>query len=142
MHTIYVLGNPLVPSDRQAVSLLPFLRHSCVQYRFTHFDPTEEIAEIDERVFVCIDTVAGIEKITVFNRLDDFAVSPRFSAHDYDLPIQLSLLQKLGKINAFAIIGIPLSFPRYFQKVRGTAHAGVVGAHDLLNLLNEGRFFL
>lgn len=104
---IYILGNPLVELDRKAVILFDFLQRFFSRCHFIHLDPTEEIEEIEEKTFCCIDAVIGIEKVTVFESLKDFVRSPRFSAHDYDLLVQLRLLQKLGKITSFTIIGVP-----------------------------------
>jgi len=38
-----------------------------------------------------------------------FQLPPRYSAHDFDLGFQLKYLKKLGKINAFIIIGLPMN---------------------------------
>lgn len=104
---IYVLGNPIVSLDKHAISLIPFLQNTFLEYQFTHLDPTEEIDITHEKEFRGIDVVIGIKKIVVFHTLDDFIPSPRFSPHDYDLLSQLELLKKLGKIDRCIIIGIP-----------------------------------
>lgn len=105
---IYILGNPLVVSDRRALVLLPSLRRRFPRYSFIHFDPTEEIEQENDEI-VLIDTVVGIQKVTVFNTLNYFSLSPRFSVHDFDGFLSLSLLQKLKKIKTVCIIGVPVS---------------------------------
>ncbi|HLD27063.1 MAG TPA: hypothetical protein VJB63_03850 [Patescibacteria group bacterium] len=105
--TIYIIGNPIVSLDAHAISLMPFVQRTFLNYQFVHLDPTEEIDYRDKKEFIGIDTVMGIEKVMVFHTLDDFILSPRFSPHDYDLLTQLKLLQKLGKITTCIIIGIP-----------------------------------
>ena len=42
-----------------------------------------------------------------YTDLDSFKSSHRVTVHDFDLPISLGLLQKLGKINSVKIIGVP-----------------------------------
>lgn len=67
---------------------------------------------IDHTKSVCIlDTVIGINQVTLITEkdLDKFILSPRNSAHDYDLGFQLKYLLKLGKINEISIIGLPES---------------------------------
>jgi hypothetical protein len=54
-----------------------------------------------------MDTVLGINRVTVFNNLQEFSRSPRYSPHDYDLLTDAVLLQKLGKIKDIIVIGIP-----------------------------------
>lgn len=56
-----------------------------------------------------LDTVVGIDDVTLIDesRLDQIVLSPRNSAHDYDLNFQLKYLVKLGKITKINIIGLP-----------------------------------
>ena len=105
---IYVLGNPLVDKDKIPLRLLPKLRELCPQWLFLPLDPTEEVSELDEDL-ILVDTVIGIHKLTVYHDLRHFALSPRVTVHDYDLPINLGLMQKLGKIKNVTVIGIPNS---------------------------------
>lgn len=107
MHTtVYVLGNPLIKSDNKIYQLLPQLKKHFPDITFKVYDPTEEISlESGELIF--IDAVDGISKVTVFDHLEYFSLSPRISVHDYDLPLQLGLLFKLGKIKKVRIIGLP-----------------------------------
>lgn len=104
---VYVLGNPIESLDRSAVKLIPKLRKSFPHINFIHFDPTEEIKPNDKDNLILIDTVIGIDKVTVFHDLSYLSLSPRVTVHDYDLPINLGLMQKLGKIKNITIIGIP-----------------------------------
>lgn len=103
---VYILGNPLITIDSLPMKLLPKLRQFCPQFNFAILDPTEEL-QSEYQDFTCIDTVLGIDKVTVFHDLDFFAYSPRVTVHDYDLPLHLGLLQKLGKLKKITIIGVP-----------------------------------
>jgi len=104
--TVYVLGNPLVNIDNLPLKLLPQLKKNYPEFSFIHFDPTEELTQAD-RNLIFIDTVIGIKKVTTFNDLNRWSISPRFTVHDFDLPINLKILQKLGKIKKITIIGVP-----------------------------------
>lgn len=105
--TVYVLGNPLIALDSLPIKLLPKLQKLCPQFNFEILDPTEEIQVEDDEDLILVDSVLGLDKVTIFHTLDFFAYSPRVSVHDYDLPVNLKLMQKLGKIKRFTIIGIP-----------------------------------
>ena|SRR3990170_1543595 len=104
---IYVLGNQVVDIDRIPLKLLPKLQDLCPQFDFVRLDPTEEIQIDETRELILIDSVIGIDKVTVFHDLNYLSLSPRVTVHDYDLPINLGLLQKLDKVKKITIIGIP-----------------------------------
>lgn len=104
---VYVLGNPLIITDSLPFKLLPKLRQLCPQFNFEILDPTEELQLADSQDCTFIDTIIGIDKVTVFYDLDFFAYSPRVTVHDYDLPLNLGLMQKLGKLKRITIIGVP-----------------------------------
>lgn len=105
--TVYVLGNPIESLDRAAVSLIPKLKKFFPRINFIHFDPTEELPIGLVKNIIIIDTVIGIEKVMKFDDLNRWKLSPRVTVHDYDLPLSLGILKKLGKIKKVSIIGIP-----------------------------------
>jgi hypothetical protein len=107
LSTIFVLGNPLEDIDRLPIQLLPTLQKQFPHIDFVLFDPTEELPEPIPNHLYLLDTVLGITQVTVFNDMNEFLLSPRFSAHDFDLPLFLGMLKKLGKINKVTIVGIP-----------------------------------
>ncbi len=105
--TILVLGNSAVKEDNHALWLIPNLRKLFPQVNFILHDPTEEIPQnLNGELFI-IDTVTEIERVTQFDNLDYFRTSPRITLHDFDLPLSLGILMKLGKIKKVKIIGIP-----------------------------------
>ena len=106
--TIYVLGNPIEPSDQPVVNLIPKLKTSFPHINFVHFDPTEELP-LNNKNLTIIDTVIGIKKVTRFDDARKWQLSPRVTAHDFDLPLTLGISKKLGRINKVTIIGIPLN---------------------------------
>lgn len=105
--TIFVLGNPVEPLDNSAIKLLPLLQKKFPDVDFIRFDPNEELPLEINKGLIIIDTVVGIKKVTKFNGLDSFTLSPRVTSHDYDLPISLGILKKLGKVKNITVIGIP-----------------------------------
>ncbi len=103
---VYYLGNPTLSQDNLPLKIIPVLKRKLPSYDFIHLDPTEEFNPKDENL-VIIDTVIGIKEVICFNDLNHWSVSPRVTAHDFDLPVSLGLLQKLGKLKKITIIGIP-----------------------------------
>lgn len=105
--TIYIFGNPLVPQDSLPVKLLPELKKEFPDIEFVIRDPTENWTG-DEKEVIIIDTIVGIDKVTLFNSLDSFQqTGSRISLHDYDVFFDLALLLKLEKIKKITILGVP-----------------------------------
>ncbi len=106
---IYIFGNPDLEIDSLPIKLLPALRKQFPQITFTTLDPNEEW-EVDKDMLI-IDTVVGINEITVFDSLSAFMKVPRMTCHDFDAYSNLMFMQKLKKINSTTIIGLPPSIP-------------------------------
>lgn len=105
---VLVLGNPIEKLDSPAVNLIPRLKKTFPCINFVHFDPTEELPQNTiNKDLIIIDTVIGLKNVTKFNGLNYWALSPRVTAHDFDLPLHLGILKKLRKIKKIIIIGIP-----------------------------------
>lgn len=103
---IYIFGNPILKQDSWPLRLLPDLKKHFPKVDFEIVDPNEDWTS-GEKNPVIIDTVLGIEKVTVFDSLQNFQNQTRISPHDYDLLMDLQLLKKLGKIKEVQIIGVP-----------------------------------
>lgn len=103
---VLVFGNPLVTKDSLPLRLLADLRKEFPSIEFKEFDAVEQLEEEGEELII-LDSVEGIEKVQLFDSLDRFVDSPRYSLHDFDLPIYLKLLKKLEKLKKVLIIGIP-----------------------------------
>ena len=101
---IYVFGNPLDSSDSLSLSFKLYLEELFPDCEVIHQDPTDEFIPEDDSIM--IDTIVGLDKITVFDNIDSFVESPRISVHDYDLALHLKLLKKLNKIQNIKIIGL------------------------------------
>ena len=103
---VYVLGNPLVKKDHLPPKLIFQLEKLFPKLKFILFDPTEDF-DLKEKNIIIIDTILSLKKVTQFNDLNLWTISPRISLHDFDLPVYLGLLQKLGKVKKITIIGVP-----------------------------------
>lgn len=102
---IFVFGNPDLDFDSLPLKILPRLRERFADVQFVVVDPNEEWGMPEE--VVVIDTVMGIERVTVLDGLEKFVAAPRVTMHDFDALTQLRYLQKLGKIKKVTIIGVP-----------------------------------
>ena len=119
---IYVLGNEIDKADRLSLLLIKPLKKKFPRINFIRFDPTEELPEEEGRLVV-IDTVVGINKVTIFNDLKAFGPAPQVGVHDYDLYLDLSLKQKLKKLSEFLILAVPMG---YDLKKAAVEVAGVI----------------
>src|SRR5919112_5556841 len=106
---VYVFGNEDVPEDRKAIEVAERLRSMARDLSFVFVKPNEDIPFADERRVVILDTVSGIHDVALIegDLIDGLILSPRGSAHDFDLAFQLRYLKKLNKLGDVTIIGIP-----------------------------------
>ncbi len=102
---IYVTGNLLIKNDNLPLKLIPQLKKAFPKYEILEIDPNEDF--IPEENSIIIDTVVGIDQVTLFTDLDHFADHKLISPHNYDLGLHLKLLKKIGKIGKLKIIGVP-----------------------------------
>jgi Ni,Fe-hydrogenase maturation factor len=107
---VLVFGNPLVKGDSLPLRMLPELRKAFPGIEFREFDAAEDL-EREGRELLIIDSVRGIGKVGIYKDTDAFLESPRFSLHDFDLPIYLRLLKKAGIVEKVTIIGVPADGP-------------------------------
>lgn len=107
---IFLFGNPLLTIDCLPLKMKKDLSRVFPDVLLIMADPQDEIDFPKDDHFFIIDTVFGIEKVTLFDALDDFIIKAPFSVHDYDLGLHLSILQKIDNIGPFFIIGIPKNY--------------------------------
>lgn len=105
---LFVFGNEDHDMDNlafqvsQKLLLIPGLTLKFIQ-------PNDDLPiDSSGKVFL-LDTVFGIDEVTVITEkdLDKFVLSPRNSAHDYDLGFQLKYLTKIGKLKKITLLGLP-----------------------------------
>ena len=106
---IYVFGNEYVAEDRRAIDVARELEHTVEGISFVFVSPNEDVPFVNERHVVILDTVQGIQDVTLVegDGIDELILSPRASVHDFDLAFQLRYLKKLKKLGEVTIIGIP-----------------------------------
>jgi len=102
---IWIFGNPDLAEDNLPIRILPQLQATFPHIRFSVKDPLDEW-EPPKKLWI-VDTVRGIDAVTMFSSLDQFQTGPRVSLHDFDLYSQLRLLQKIGKLPELVIYGVP-----------------------------------
>ncbi|MFC1646705.1 hypothetical protein ACFL1A_00330 [Patescibacteria group bacterium] len=104
--TIYLMGNPLVESDSIPLAFVDNLCKNFPEIDIKEIDPSENF--IPEKGDIIIDTVVGIDDITVFDEVDVFIGHKLITPHDYDLWLHLKLLKKLNKLPKIYVIGVPV----------------------------------
>ena len=111
--SIFIFGNPDLAHDSLPLKILPELKKCFPQIKFEVKDPNEEWGAFTVsgpeplEELIIIDTAVGINKVTVFDGLEQFESAPRVSMHDFDALFNLRYLQKLGCVKKVKIIGIP-----------------------------------
>ncbi len=107
---ILVFGNQDHPDDNLAFKVSEKLS-GLANISFQVINPNSDIPLPDNKKIYLIDTVVGIDNVTLIteNDLNKILLSPRTTAHDYDLGFQLKYLTKIGKIKKVFIIGLPIS---------------------------------
>lgn len=108
---VWVFGNADLAEDSMPIELLPRLRKEFPRSTFIQQDPLDEW-EMPQRLFI-IDTVQGVELVSIFTSLDAFQNAPHVTMHDFDLGTQLQFMKKLGKLpKELFIFGIPPQLSR------------------------------
>lgn len=102
---LYVVGNPLVEGDNLPLRMMPRLREAFCEASISIVDPNENF--IPESGSIILDSVDGINRVTVFADIEAFVTTKSVTGHDYDLGFHLKLLMKLKKITSVTILGIP-----------------------------------
>ena len=106
METVFVFGNTEVEMDALPIRIIPELARLRPDLHFVVKDPNEDW-DIPRSLWI-IDTVVGVTTPMLFRGLDAFGAAPHVSVHDFDAYANLRLLQKLGKLDAVTIIGLPV----------------------------------
>src|SRR5829696_8066138 len=106
---VYVFGNEDVPEDRKAIEAAKKLDRSIDGVSFVFVKPNEDVPFVNESHVVILDTIHGIREVASIkgDRIDTVILSPRGSAHDFDLAFQLRYLRKINKVGDVTIIGVP-----------------------------------
>jgi len=103
---VWLFGNPDLAQDSLPLQLKDRLVAAFPSVQFEEKDPLDEWGKIPDPLII-IDTVKGIEVVTIFHSIDEFQRAPNVTMHDFDLGTQLAFLKKLGKLPKITIIGTP-----------------------------------
>jgi Ni,Fe-hydrogenase maturation factor len=106
--TVYITGNPLVKEDSIPLRMMGRLREKFPGIEFCELDPTDNFPE--EKTLRIIDTVIGIDDVSVIRDVDKIVTGKVYSLHDFDLGFNLKLMKKAGKLRSIHIIGVPAHF--------------------------------
>jgi hypothetical protein len=106
---VYIFGNEYVAVDKRALEVARELEDTIEGISFVFVKPNEDVPFVNERHVVILDTVQGIQDVTLVegDGIDGLTLSPRGSVHDFDLAFQLRYLKKLNKLGDVTIIGLP-----------------------------------
>lgn len=104
---IFVFGNPAVDKDALPLKLLSKLRTRFPKIDFVTADPTEFLGYQGEEIWI-LDSAEGIEEVIVLHDISKLDLPKRFSVHDYDVALDLKLLEKLGRLEKVTIFAIPM----------------------------------
>ncbi|MEW6036546.1 MAG: hypothetical protein AB1529_08095 [Candidatus Micrarchaeota archaeon] len=107
---VLVFGNPLVRKDSIALRMLPALRKRFPEVEFREADAAENL-ESEGRDLLILDSAEGIRGVTVLEGIERLEMSKAYSMHDFDLPITLKLMKKLGRLDSVRIIAVPHGYP-------------------------------
>jgi Ni,Fe-hydrogenase maturation factor len=105
MKKIYVVGNLFLKEDSLPLKIMPLLAKKFPEIKFIEFDPTENFPK--EKNILILDTVAGLKKACLISDISEFEFQKPYSLHDFDLGLNLKLMQKIGYIKKFTIVGVP-----------------------------------
>lgn len=106
-YKVLVFGNPLLPQDSIPLRLMDRLKEKFPNIEFKEFDPNENM-ESEGRDLSIIDTIQGIDKVTMVTDIDSIKTQRVYTMHDFDLGYTLKLLKKLKYIDSVRIFGVPM----------------------------------
>ena len=106
---VYVFGNLEVPQDGRALEVAQRLRGAVPGVWFVSVEPNEDLPFVDEESVVILDTVVGLEGVSLIPdcEIEPLTLPPRGTVHDFDLAFQLKYLKKIGRLGEVHLVGIP-----------------------------------
>ena len=109
---VSVFGNPDVKIDSLVVKLVPRLKEKFLKIEFRVEDPSEGLKPPEKGMWVILDVAKGVDRIRVFEDLDKLVTEKRVSLHDYDVPMELKLLKRIGKVKKIKIVAVPMEMDK------------------------------
>lgn len=103
---IYCFGNEAIEEDSMAKKACKDLEIEGVD--FVLCDSAEELLDKEHKdQIVIVDVVKFLDKVTLFEGIDQLKEHKLISGHDFDLGFQLKLLKAIGELKKVKIIGVP-----------------------------------
>jgi hypothetical protein len=117
---VYVFGNPEVSRDGRALEVAQRLSGTVPGVWFVTVEPNEDLPFVDEERVVILDTVVGLEGVSLIadGEIEHLVLPPRGTVHDFDLAFQLKYLKKLGRLGEVHVVGIPREGDVDYTRVR------------------------
>jgi Ni,Fe-hydrogenase maturation factor len=107
---IYVFGNQDEVSDKKAFEVMDALKDKLSEIEWVVVKPNEDLPFAGEDEVVLMDVVQGLKapRLIEDEELNQIAIGPRMTAHDFDLGWQIKYLKKLGKLGRVRLVGLPM----------------------------------
>lgn len=106
MRVIYLFGNQVYEPDAVGPRLYGLLQKRLPEVKFELRDPTESLSP-PENCWMLIDAAIGIDEVTVVQSLDELEYVSGTSVHDFDVYLELRLLEKLNRLGSVTIVLVP-----------------------------------
>ncbi len=107
--TVLCFGSLGMEGDDAAFSVCEELAGNIEDVRFVRCEsPMDVLGYAQEEGLYIMDAARGIEKVSVFDDIDEFRSRRSVTAHDSDLGMMLEMLSEMGKLPPVRIIGIPI----------------------------------
>jgi Ni,Fe-hydrogenase maturation factor len=104
---IFVAGNPLIEQDSLALRVAEQLQGKIRGIEFREIESLDALQEKEKQNLCIMDVAAGIKKVQLIQGIEKLQTKQPISSHDFDLAMQLKVLQKLGKLGKVEIIAVP-----------------------------------
>ena len=107
---IFVAGNPLIEQDSLALQVAEKLKGKIRGIEFREIESLDALQEKEKQNLCIMDVAAGIKKVQLSQDIEKLQTKQPISGHDFDLAMQLRLLQKIGKLGKVEIIAVPENY--------------------------------
>lgn len=107
---VYIFGNEDLDFDNKAIRVAKKIDKNIKNCDFIYVKPNQDLPFVDREEIVIMDTIEGIEEITLITdgEISNTGFEKRTTVHDFDLGFQLKYLKKIGKLGKVTIIGLPV----------------------------------
>lgn len=117
---VYIFGNEDLDFDNKAILVAKKFKKTIENCDFIYVKPNQDLPFVDREEIVIMDTIEGIDDITLINddQIQDISLEKRTTAHDFDLGFQLKYLKKIGKLGKVTIVGLPMAWDIDYLRIQ------------------------